>query len=275
MEITVILENTSVNNKVKGIHGLSILVKTDKQTILYDFGPRNHLCKNSNLLGVNLAKVDIAVLSHNHMDHGGDLSSFIQNNKTAAIHTNSDLSERTYSNLILNLKVPVGVSIDRQSIQRLTIHDKTEEIASGVVLLKLSEYANRSTINKSLFVKESGKYIHDIFSHESALLIFENNEIVVFCSCSHHGVTAILDDVKTRYPNHRIKAFVGGFHLFNPLSRTNETISIIEETAEKLQGNDIRFYTGHCTGEFAYQILRNKLGERIQRLSTGMKVAIV
>jgi 7,8-dihydropterin-6-yl-methyl-4-(beta-D-ribofuranosyl)aminobenzene 5'-phosphate synthase len=274
LEVTVILENTSGDSKIKGIHGLSFLIKKDSDQILYDFGPKNHLYQNASILGIDLNQVNIAVLSHNHMDHGGDLSSFLKKNNTASIHTNTDLKEQVYSNFIFSLKVPVGVSIDQKMMHRLQIHNHTEEIAPGIVLLKLSKYTNQSTINKSLFIKENGKYSQDTFNHESALLIFDKGEIVVFCSCSHHGVVEILNDVNKQYPQNRIKAFIGGFHMFNPMSKVTEEEVKIYETAEKLMGNNIMFYTGHCTGDVAFQILHNKLGERITQIATGMKIII-
>ena len=37
---------------------------------------------------------------------------------------------------------------------------------------------------------------------------------------------------------------------------------------------DITFYTGHCTGEHSYNFLKNQLGDRVKKISTGMELSI-
>ena len=44
-------------------------------------------------------------------------------------------------------------------------------------------------------------------------------------------------------------------------------INEIESVAEELKKMDTTFYTGHCTGEQAYDILKNIMGDKLQPLA--------
>ena len=48
-------------------------------------GPDASFLDNARALGIDLAAVDAAVLSHGHSDHGGGLAAFCEANRTAKI----------------------------------------------------------------------------------------------------------------------------------------------------------------------------------------------
>lgn len=274
MEIIVLVENSSYNQDIKGVHGLSLVIKTIDKTILYDFGPKNSLHKNANLLSIHLKDIDFAVLSHNHVDHGGDINNFCKLNKKALIHVNTDLSDKLYTKLFSFIKFPVGIRLKSRYKNRIVEHNKSEEIVKNTYLLKLSEYRNESSLNQDLYISRNGKLEKDDFQHESALVINDNNELVVFCSCSHHGVSNILNDVESSFPDHKIKAFIGGFHMCNPISKKNESEIFIKKEIVDLKKRNIIYYTGHCTGEFALTLFKNEIMDRVIKISTGMKIII-
>ena len=76
MKITSILENTSHREDMITEHGLSLYIETGAHKILFDMGQSDAFYKNAQTLGIDLAAVDIAVLSHGHYDHGGGPSKF-------------------------------------------------------------------------------------------------------------------------------------------------------------------------------------------------------
>jgi 7,8-dihydropterin-6-yl-methyl-4-(beta-D-ribofuranosyl)aminobenzene 5'-phosphate synthase len=76
MRIQVLMENTPNSPEFAAEHGLSLHIQTGKRAVLMDFGKTSRFAENAALLGVNLAAVDMAVVSHGHYDHTGGLSHF-------------------------------------------------------------------------------------------------------------------------------------------------------------------------------------------------------
>jgi metal-dependent hydrolase (beta-lactamase superfamily II) len=37
---------------------------------------------------------------------------------------------------------------------------------------------------------------------------------------------------------------------------------------------EIQLYTGHCTGNYSFNFLKEKLGDKIHKISTGMQLKI-
>ena len=66
-------------------HGLSLFIETEEHKILFDMGQSDAFIKNALSLGIDIAKVDIAVISHGHYDHGGGLRYFLELNRSAPI----------------------------------------------------------------------------------------------------------------------------------------------------------------------------------------------
>ena len=64
-------------------HGLSFYVETRHEKILLDVGASDKFMRNAHNLGIEIADVDVLVLSHAHKDHTGGLAHFLQNNSKA------------------------------------------------------------------------------------------------------------------------------------------------------------------------------------------------
>ena len=78
VNIAVLLENTTESPRLKGRHGLSLYAETETHKLLFDTGPNALFLKNAKVLGVDIAAVDIAVISHEHVDHCGRLKYFLK-----------------------------------------------------------------------------------------------------------------------------------------------------------------------------------------------------
>ena len=66
----------------------------------------------------------------------------------------------------------------------------------------------------------------------------------------------IINEVKAAFPEQKITAFIGGFHIFrHPEAAIRELAKLIKETGIQC------IYTGHCSKERGYRILREELGD--------------
>ena len=87
MKITALLENTASDCCMMTEHGLSLYIEAQGKKILFDMGQTDLFYKNALTLGIDLAEVDIAILSHGHYDHGGGLEKFLEINKKAPVYS--------------------------------------------------------------------------------------------------------------------------------------------------------------------------------------------
>ena len=85
MKIYTLLENTACRTDLRAEHGLSLLIETGGQRILFDTGASPAFAGNAEALGIDLNTVDIAILSHGHYDHGGGIARFLEINKHAPV----------------------------------------------------------------------------------------------------------------------------------------------------------------------------------------------
>ncbi len=83
MKITVLVEDSQAppGMDLLNEHGLSFHISFQGNNILFDTGITDAFSKNSNVLGIDLASVHTAVISHHHYDHGGGIYQFLDVSK--------------------------------------------------------------------------------------------------------------------------------------------------------------------------------------------------
>lgn len=276
MKITILLENTSGSSNLTAKHGLSVFIETKKQKILFDTGPDDSFFQNAKTLGTDIAKADAAVLSHGHYDHGGGLITFLENNRAAPVYCSEKAFGEYYSvkdsgcRYIGLEKIPDCFS-GRLRLVRASVFEINSE---------LTIFQNRCcnsffpTTNGNLKELVCGEYIKDRFSHEQNLLIRSEGKSLLLAGCAHCGILNIIDSCKEvfgEYPSF----IVAGFHLFSEGTGYKEPTEQVLELGKilKEKGNAV-YYTGHCTGNAAYEELKTVLGERIHTITTGMQIEL-
>ena len=89
MKLWVLMENTACREELAKEHGLSLCLQTGNTRILFDAGQSGAFADNARAMGVDLAWVDAAVLSHGHYDHGGGLTRFLAENGKAPVYVSA------------------------------------------------------------------------------------------------------------------------------------------------------------------------------------------
>ena len=273
MNVKVLVENTSISSKYKSKHGLCLYIQTTKHKILFDLGPNGLFLENACKMGVNIADVDTVVISHGHVDHAGALSLFLQNNHFAKIYIRESAFDRHYTK-VLGLPFSVGLDRSLRDNKQIIFTDSIEVIDDELTLF--SDVQSReltSSSNLALLAEINGKKQIDNFTHEQNLLITEGDNAVLFAGCAHAGIV----NIKTRaeqLTNGKPLKIIGGFHLYNPISKKHESEELIDKIAERLHDGETCYYTCHCTGQWAYFMMKEKLQDSLQHLSTGEVIEI-
>ena len=86
MKVTFLVDNKTETIGCEAEWGLSMVVEANGKMILMDQGASDMLMRNAERLGVDLAKVDFATISHGHYDHSTGTPAFFGLNRTAPVY---------------------------------------------------------------------------------------------------------------------------------------------------------------------------------------------
>ena len=273
IRIVVLLENTKESSNLKCKHGLSLYAETEAHKILFDMGPNALFLKNAKVLGVDIADIDIAVISHGHVDHCGGLKYFLEKNQKAKIYIRPQAAEKHYVKV---LGIPFYAGIDRSllSSDRFVWTDDTHVIDNELMLF--SGVTGQFPLPKSddnLFVKANGKMVADDFFHEQNLMITSGDSRILLCGCAHAGIVNILRRAEGLIGSPPT-AVIGGMHLYEPTKKRYESDEYIDGVTAALSEIPSSYDTCHCTGEKAYERMKVRLGARLTYLRTGTELRI-
>ena len=279
MKVQVLIDNIAgmcCSRKLFGEWGLSVYAEYEGHKVLLDTGASHLFSKNANVMGIDLSQVDIGVLSHAHYDHANGMAKFFALNKTAPFYLRKGAAENCYhtGKLLGRFTYHYYIGIHKGWLERfadrIRFVEGIAEIAPGITLVPHSTPGlERIGEMAHLSVKENGKYRYDNFDHEQSLVFDTPQGLFVMNSCSHAGADNIVKEIEATFPGKKIYALLGGFHLFR---YPDERIRTFAERLREL--NVQKIYTGHCTGDRAYGILRDVLGERAEQMYTGLSIEI-
>ncbi len=266
MRATVIVDNIAAET-LKGEWGLCIYIEYTDRKVLLDAGSSKLFVENAEKLGLSLKDIDYGVLSHAHYDHGNGMIPFFKINDKAKFYLRDACGENCYAKKWIFRKyigIPRGILTEYKDRIVPVAGDCT--IAEGIYLVPhktpgLSAMGQR----EKMYLKGRDGWRPDDFSHEQSLVFDSPQGLIIFNSCSHGGADHIIREVCDTFPDKKAYALIGGFHLFN--KPREEVLSL----ARRIKDTGIQtVYTGHCTGNQAFGILKNVLGEKVQKLKTGL-----
>lgn len=267
MKVYVLVDNND-GAGLKGEWGLSFYIEYADKTVLLDAGLSPLFAVNAEKMGLDLNRVDLAVLSHAHDDHANGLDRFFELNDHAKLYVAQGCDENCYDRHGLRFKyagVPRGIMT--RHADRIVKADPDMFIAEGIRLLGHSTPGLEKLGRMEKMYLRQGflRYVPDDFSHEHSLVFEMGDGVVVFNSCSHAGADNIINEVIQAYPDKRIIAMIGGFHLFN------KSDDYVRAFARRVGDTGVEaVYTGHCTGQKAWDIMHEELGDKVHALQTGL-----
>ena len=266
MKATVLVDNIS-NGDIKGEWGLCIHIEYNGKEILLDAGASGLFTENAKKLGIELEDIDYAVLSHAHYDHANGMYEFFKINDKAKFYIRDACRENCYTKVwIFHKYIGMPRGVLKVFRKRIIYASGNYAIADGISLIPhKAKGLHKIGQREKMYLKQKNRWVPDDFSHEQSLVFDTPEGPVIFNSCSHGGAARIIKEVSAVYPDKRPLALIGGFHLFNKSEKE------VRRLAGKIKETGIKYiYTGHCTGQRSYEILKEELGDIVHQLKAGL-----
>ena len=277
MNIISLIDNYQGNERLRAEHGLCLYIETAHHKMLFDTGQSDLFIENAQKMNIDLTQVDTVVISHGHNDHIGGLIHFLEINQKAKIYLKREVFDYQYYSIKNKTKHFIGFPLKLLEYKNRFefVGSKCLVLGNQIFITKIDLNYAQPKGNKRLFKEVNGFLKEDNFEHEMIFAIKSKRGLTVFGGCAHNGILNVLSTVNRFLPYDKIIAVVGGFHLIDP----NEFTPV--ETDEELQNigcellqiaPDANFYSGHCTGIHALEVLGNVMGSKIRKLETGLQI---
>lgn len=209
-----------------GAKGLSLLVETDTEKILFDVGMRGgYLIHNLEHMHIKPASITKVVLSHNHKSNIRGLAKLLTVRKTPLdVFANTDYS---YPMPLFNKEA------GKENQTKMNLHrmESDTEICDGITAIgpfgELKEFF---------------------------LLIRTTKGPVVLSSCYHCGTRVVMDSIRDRYGSDPC-CLIGGIHLPKVKQKAvDPTVEILKEHGSP------ELYINHCGTPSGITYLRTRFG---------------
>ena len=259
-------------------HGLSLVIRAIRgareHVVLFDAGPVDYAVEhNGTRLGIDFGDIETVVLSHGHWDHGGGLLKAFELMQEAMPERNVPIYLHPGMFAERGQRQPDG------GVLPMGLLPTPEELATAGAAPVITE-APQLLLDAMFYVSgeiprvtkyETGLQNHvrrnasgaweadPLLMDERFLAVaVKGKGVVVFTACSHAGVVNVLTHARGCFPDQRLHAVMGGFHL------SGETERCIPDTVRDIAGFGLDVIApGHCTGWRALNMLVQTCGEDI------------
>lgn len=271
MHIVTLMENTPGAPGCAFEHGLSFYAETAHHKILLDTGASDGFIRNAELLGVDLSQVDTVILSHGHYDHCGGVMAFTKIAPQARIYLREGAGADFYHVAEDGIRY---IGIDKEILELPQLVPVTRSLAPDGEIDIFTNITGRrcwSSSNNALRIRLGDRYKADPFRHEMCTVLHDGGKNYLFSGCAHNGILNILDSYRDLYggcPD----VVLTGFHFMKKTEYTEAEKENILAVANELAGMPAVFYSGHCTGEAAFAMMKEIMGDRLHELHSGMTV---
>ena len=273
IEIITLIENEKGNCELTNEFGLSLLIKDEDKSFIFDTGKTGKFVENANKMNINLKEIKDIVLSHSHFDHTGGVRTFTEEcSSDYTLHISKTFFEEKHriTNILHEF---LGNNFDKDYFlnKKVKLHflEKDEyQISKNITLFTNFKSLNTfETPTRYYFRKIYDNYILDNMEDEIALGINTKNGLILVCGCSHIGIANITENIKRR-TGKNIYGIIGGLHLKKASDERMDAV------LKYFIDNNIKFFrVSHCTGKNFIEKLKNITNDFTYN-STGNKIII-
>lgn len=273
LKITVLVENTAGKPGLLAEHGLSFLIETERNKILFDTGQGLALRHNTEKLNVDLKIIDAVVLSHGHYDHTGGLTFALNCMNCPRLYVHPEAFSLKYARnpdgSAREVGMTAGNKITAGELAEIILVEEKTEIAPGLFLTGPVPRTTGFEDTGGAFFKDPDCRTPDDLPDDQAAFIETKNGTIVILGCAHSGVINTLRHVQALTGNRPIHSVIGGMHLLNAGAvRMDQTV------AELRRFNIQRLIPCHCTGFAAMVRLWNEFPGKCETCPVGTVIQI-
>jgi len=275
LSLTTLSENTAGGGDLLAEWGLSILVETDGETILFDTGKNISASHNADTLGIDLGSTSRIVLSHAHYDHtGGLLQALRKIRKEVAIIAHPDVWQAKYARREGAPDRYIGVPFLPQELESrggiFNLTSQPVKITDRIMTTgEVPMVTDFEEVDPNLWVKGDTGWERDRLLDDRALIINTELGLVVVLGCAHRGIINTLRHAQQLTGVSEIHTVIGGAHLMRASSeRLWLTIAALRELDVQRLG------LCHCTGQAAAAVMAHEFGERFFFNVAGTRISI-
>ena len=275
LQITTLSENTAGLGNFLGEWGLSLLVETEGQNILFDTGQSISTSHNADLLGIDLSKINKIVLSHGHYDHTGGLRQLLHRiRKKIEIIAHPDAWAVKYSRRQGEEDRYIGIPFHRQTLEslgaRFNLTKEPVAITDSIMTTgEIPMVTDYEEIEPHLMVKEGDGFKRDKLLDDQAIIINTEPGLVVVLGCAHRGIINTLYHARELTGVKTVHTVLGGCHLMDASEeRIRLTLAVLKELGVQRLG------VSHCTGLPASVTMAQEFGDKFFFNNAGTKTSL-
>jgi 7,8-dihydropterin-6-yl-methyl-4-(beta-D-ribofuranosyl)aminobenzene 5'-phosphate synthase len=258
-------------------HGLSLVIRATsgdrEHVVLFDAGPVDYAVEhNGTRLGIDFGAIETAVLSHGHWDHGGGLLKAFELMQRAApravpiyLHPRmfAERGQRQPDGGVLPMALLPTPDELAAAGAAPVVTDTPQLLLDSMFYLsgeipRVTSY--ETGLQNHVRRNANGEWEADplLMDERFLAVAVKGKGVVVFTACSHAGVVNVLTHARDCFPDQKLHAVMGGFHL------SGETERCIPDTVRDIAGFGLDVIApGHCTGWRALNQLVRTCGEDV------------
>ena len=236
---------------LQGGWGYSALVEYQGKRILFDAGAAGPaLSANTKALGIDLAKLDAVVISHDDPDHYAGLDVVYGANPKVPVYV-PDVESGAFGMGMMN-----------------RLYRTIQSVVPGQHVVDPPANAHYVRVREAAAILLGARVVSLPFDsgqrREQVLLVDVPGGVALISGCAHPGIVKLVQQAGSR-----VRVAAGGFHL------TTSSEADVRKTVQALKQAGVEsVYPAHCTGRFATDELRRVFKEGFGMVAVGGSVTL-
>lgn len=271
VDLTILVDNSAGDDRLRAEHGLSLLIRGGQRQYLFDAAcSADALSHNAAVLDVDLHRLDGVILSHGHYDHTGGLSALAGSDRALSVFaTHRNAFGRRWSakpgQPLKDVSCPHAIEHLGRSGLSLCLVGEPAMVEPWLILS--GPIGGPPPGTESFFVQSGDDILPDAFDDELFAMVRAGDGWVVVTGCCHKGLANTLRKARFLAHGQPIRAIVGGLHLRKAhRGRIEEVVEMLDTYGRP------HLYPCHCTGPAATAYLEELIDDRVHPVRGGDRI---